>query len=75
VEGPTLQVTVRNAPPADPPDPLDGTSPDRGGQGLRGMRERVSLLGGRFVTGRTADGGYAVDATIPAGIHRPSEAP
>jgi signal transduction histidine kinase len=75
VDGPALQVTVRNAPPARPPDPVDGTSPDRGGQGLRGMQERVNLHGGRLVTRRTEDGGFVVDATIPAAIHQPSEAP
>ncbi|MBU2668181.1 hypothetical protein KOI35_32185 [Actinoplanes bogorensis] len=59
-------VSVRNEAPA-----TATPSPDRGGQGLRGMRERVMLLGGRLTTEPTTDGGYLVEATIPA----PSEQP
>jgi signal transduction histidine kinase len=36
-----------------------------GGGGLIGMRERVAMLGGRMHTGRSAEGGYVVSATIP----------
>ncbi|MCR2783515.1 MULTISPECIES: histidine kinase [unclassified Microbacterium] len=48
---------------------------DRGGEGLRGMRERVSLLGGHLSTGPTPDGGYLVDAALPAAIESRLEAP
>ncbi|TDV55151.1 histidine kinase [Actinophytocola oryzae] len=40
---------------------------DNGGNGLRGMRERVRLLGGRFAAGPRPDGGFAVRATLPTG--------
>lgn len=35
------------------------------GQGLVGMRERASLLGGTFDAGPTLDGGFSVRATLP----------
>jgi signal transduction histidine kinase len=35
------------------------------GHGLVGMRERVSMLGGRLETGYRADGGFEVRATLP----------
>ncbi|MBP8539873.1 sensor histidine kinase, partial [Streptomyces sp. MK37H] len=36
-----------------------------GGNGLVGMRERVSTLGGGFVSGATEAGGFRVSAVIP----------
>ncbi|MFF4217636.1 sensor histidine kinase [Streptomyces nondiastaticus] len=38
-----------------------------GGNGLVGMKERVSALGGVFVSGATDAGGFRVSAVIPAG--------
>ncbi|WP_413807545.1 sensor histidine kinase [Streptomyces sp. OE57] len=38
-----------------------------GGNGLVGMRERVSTLGGGFVSGATEAGGFRVSAVIPDG--------
>ncbi|WP_314424985.1 sensor histidine kinase [uncultured Microbacterium sp.] len=40
-------------------------APASGGYGLRGMRERVELLGGRFTAASTADGGWEVAASLP----------
>jgi signal transduction histidine kinase len=37
-----------------------------GGHGLRGMRERVALLGGTLHAGRAEDGTFVVAATLPA---------
>jgi signal transduction histidine kinase len=37
----------------------------RGGHGLLGMRERVSLFGGRVDAGPDGDGGFLVHATLP----------
>lgn len=39
------------------------------GQGLRGMRERLRVLGGTLEAGPTADGGFSVTAQIPANPH------
>jgi signal transduction histidine kinase len=41
-------------------------SGDGGGQGLRGMRERVDVHAGRLDAGPRADGGFQVRATLPA---------
>jgi signal transduction histidine kinase len=35
------------------------------GQGLQGMRERVEMAGGEFISGRRSDGGWAVAALLP----------
>jgi signal transduction histidine kinase len=40
-------------------------APTGGGQGLIGMRERVSLLHGSFEAGPRAGGGFRVTATLP----------
>lgn len=42
-----------------------GSSSDGTGSGLRGMRERVALLGGEVDVGPGQDGGYVVHARIP----------
>ena len=39
--------------------------PDGGGHGLVGMRERVTLYGGRFDATRTPSGGFVVRASLP----------
>ncbi|HEY3609665.1 MAG TPA: sensor histidine kinase, partial [Pseudonocardiaceae bacterium] len=41
-----------------------------GGNGLIGMRERASVLGGTLIAGRAADGGWRVRATFP--VHAPN---
>jgi signal transduction histidine kinase len=38
---------------------------DAGGHGLAGMRERVSLYGGRLEAGPGAGGGFLVRARLP----------
>jgi signal transduction histidine kinase len=45
----------------------DRQSPRRrgGGQGLIGMRERVTMYGGSLATGARPDGGFRVAAAIP----------
>jgi signal transduction histidine kinase len=46
----------------DGPDP-DPQTPD--GNGLRGMRERATLVGGTIRAGRADGGGFLVEATLP----------
>lgn len=48
--------------PDGPPAEIDSGGP---GLGLAGMRERVSLFGGRFEAGPRGTGGFAVTATFP----------
>ncbi|MFE2509340.1 sensor histidine kinase [Streptomyces naganishii] len=53
----------------EPPPELASASAARlpsGGNGLLGMRERVTALGGVFVSGPTDAGGFRVSAVIPA---------
>jgi signal transduction histidine kinase len=45
-------------------------SGDAGGQGLVGMRERVSVYGGELDAGPQADGGYAVRVRLPYASER-----
>lgn len=48
----------------------DGTGAGHGdgaGQGLVGMRERVTMLDGELTAGRLPNGGYRVHATLPRG--------
>jgi signal transduction histidine kinase len=42
-----------------------GDTGGSGGHGLSGMRERVRLYGGELQSGRRAEGGYVVRATLP----------
>ncbi|MFI6321094.1 sensor histidine kinase [Nonomuraea sp. NPDC050556] len=46
-------------------DGRGGEQDDGSGNGLRGMRERVELLGGTLSTGPGGDGGFVVRATLP----------
>src|SRR5699024_2673925 len=45
-------------------DDGSGAAPIREGAGIRGMRERANLLGGRL-TAAAGDAGFAVEARIP----------
>ncbi|AWZ07979.1 MULTISPECIES: histidine kinase [unclassified Streptomyces] len=73
----SLTVRILNGPPSQPQGtarPADGSLPE-GGQGLLGMRERVTLLGGTLTTGPTGDGGFRVEAIIPlTPRHQPARA-
>src|SRR5262249_51203639 len=59
VAGRTLAVDVTNGPGA----PLDA-APDGPTQGLAGMRERATTVGGALAAGPTPDGGFAVHAEL-----------
>ncbi|MEU9890973.1 sensor histidine kinase [Sphaerisporangium sp. NPDC051011] len=41
-----------------------------GGYGLAGLRERITLAGGRFAAGPTPDGGFAITARLPLRARR-----
>ena len=56
-----IAVLVEN----EPPDGRSSAGLPSGGNGLVGMRERVTGLGGGFVAGATGSGGFRVSAVIP----------
>ncbi|MBW1602737.1 sensor histidine kinase [Streptomyces sp. JJ66] len=60
--GAEVAVLVENAAPAAG---VGDAGLPSGGNGLVGMRERVTALGGGFVSGPTAAGGFRVSAVIP----------
>ncbi|MFD0578217.1 sensor histidine kinase [Dactylosporangium darangshiense] len=57
----------------------DGTGPvdsgNRSGNGLRGIAERVAMLGGELSTGRVNGVGFQVRATLPLAEHTVTAAP
>ena len=57
-DGPVLRLEVGNGPGR-------GAGIPGGGAGLRGMRERVELHGGRIDAGPAGDGGFMVRAELP----------
>jgi len=63
-----VRIEVRNEPSPEPPmlgpDPLPDPDPSDG-QGIAGMRERVTLVQGELETGPTSNGGFAVTAVLP----------
>ena len=56
-----IAVLVENGPPAAEAS----AGLPSGGNGLVGMKERVSALGGGFVAGPSRTGGFRVSAVIP----------
>jgi signal transduction histidine kinase len=58
-----IAMQVENEPP---PEAASSAGLPSGGNGLVGMKERVSALGGVFVSGPTEAGGFRVSAVIPA---------
>ncbi|HUQ59927.1 sensor histidine kinase [Lentzea sp.] len=58
----TVRAVIRNTAPPSTPD----TTPPRSGKGLLGLRGRVEMVGGTLTAGPTDDGGYEVDAVLPA---------
>ncbi|GAA2266831.1 histidine kinase [Streptomyces ruber] len=60
-----IAMQVENEPPPEPGDASSARLPS-GGNGLVGMKERVTALGGVFVSGPTDAGGFRVSAVIPA---------
>ncbi|MEV0113139.1 histidine kinase [Streptomyces sp. NPDC050844] len=63
--GAEIAMQVENEPPPEA-GPGDARLPS-GGNGLVGMKERVTALGGVFVSGPTDAGGFRVSAVLPAG--------
>jgi signal transduction histidine kinase len=61
-----LNPAVTEADPSGPTRLEGAPSPDPGGgHGLVGMRERATMLGGRFSAGPATQGGFVVEAELP----------
>jgi signal transduction histidine kinase len=62
-----LWLSVRNGPRETAAGGDHGAPPaaGEGGHGVRGMRERIAMLGGQLQVGPTDDGGFEVTATLP----------
>ncbi|MET8222496.1 histidine kinase [Streptomyces sp. NPDC005301] len=60
-----IAMQVENESPPEPGSAAAARLPS-GGNGLVGMKERVTALGGVFVSGPTDAGGYRVSAVLPA---------
>jgi signal transduction histidine kinase len=59
-----VRLTVRNSAPERQAD--ESLSASGSGTGLLGLHQRVELVSGTLRTGATEDGGFEVDATLPA---------
>ncbi|KTR02838.1 sensor histidine kinase [Curtobacterium luteum] len=71
----TLDVAVTDRPLGTEPRTASRATPiGDSGNGLIGMRERATAVGGTFRAGPRADGGWAVEARLPTTTARP-EAP
>ncbi|MGX1808885.1 sensor histidine kinase [Nocardia sp. NPDC055321] len=64
-----LFVCVENTPPA-----RAATETSGGGHGIRGMTERANALGGRLAAAPKPDGGFRVEARLPAHLTQPEPA-
>jgi signal transduction histidine kinase len=59
-----VRLTIRNTPATSTVD--SGLSSTGSGTGLLGLRQRVELVGGTLHAGPSHDGGFEVDAILPA---------
>ena len=64
-----VRLTVRNTPPAARAGSAlagDGLAGTGSGLGIAQLRQRIELMHGTLRAGRSADGGFCVEATLPA---------
>jgi len=58
-----IRLSVRNTAPVGPPSALASTG---SGLGIPSLRQRVELVHGTLRAGRASDGGFCLEATLPA---------
>jgi signal transduction histidine kinase len=58
-----VRLEIRNTPPGRPGSALAGTG---SGLGIANLRQRIELVHGTLRAGRAPDGGFRVEATLPA---------
>jgi two-component system sensor histidine kinase DesK len=56
------------------PQPEMAATAGKGGNGLRGLQERVAALGGKCETGPRATGGFRLAVSVPLALHKPASA-
>src|SRR5215472_9682014 len=62
-----VRLEVRNGPPADPAGPAQaGLARTGSGLGITGLRQRIELVHGTLRAAPVPDGGFSVEATLPA---------
>jgi signal transduction histidine kinase len=67
-----VHLTVRNTAPAQGADGIPMI--EGSGTGLLGLRHRVELIGGTLLAGPSEDGGFRVEARLPAYVPEPEPA-
>ncbi|MFI0443931.1 sensor histidine kinase [Actinomadura sp. 6N118] len=65
-----VRLTVLNSAPSRPAD--GDLAASGSGTGLTGLGQRVDLIGGTFTADPTPDGGFRVDASLPAFVPTPA---
>ncbi|MEV0146207.1 MULTISPECIES: histidine kinase [unclassified Nonomuraea] len=58
-----VRLSIRNTPPTRAPGELAGTG---SGLGIAGLRQRIEVVHGTLRAGREPDGGFRLEATLPA---------
>lgn len=70
----SLHLTVTNSPP--PPATADAALAATGsGSGLAGLEQRVGLVGGALRAGRTPEGGFEVEVSLPCYVRTADSVP
>jgi signal transduction histidine kinase len=59
-----VRLTIRNTPPTGPPS--SALAYTGSGVGIANLRQRIELVHGTLHAGRAPDGGFSVEATLPA---------
>jgi signal transduction histidine kinase len=64
-----VRVAVTNTPPAGQPAAASGLAERGSGLGLENLRQRIELVHGTLLARPTPDGGFRLEAVLPAYVH------